>query len=532
MRKIKREYEVIIVGAGPTGLVLANLLEIWGVDFLLIDQKESPTPSSKAFGIHARSLEVFHQIGVVEEFLEKGKTDNTVHIHRKGKPVVDISIQELLPGETLFPYFLILPQNHTETILANHLENRGGAIHWQHQLKSFHEGANGVQAVLEHRGEIIETRAKFLVGCDGANSTIRQGKEIPFPGRTYSPAFFLADVKVKGEVAHGDIYFLAAPQHLSLMFSFPEPDSFRIFNFVNEGVDLQEGEKLTLEMLKQILHKSTDLDINIDKLEWSSVFKIHSRVAENFAKGPILLAGDAAHIHSPVGGQGMNTGIQDAHNLAWKISFLLKGLAKDAILHTYQEERKPIARNLHWSTDLFFLNAIKKNVFGDLVRLYLMPTGFALLTRAAAIRKGIFRRVSQLAIKYRFGSFNRNSSKIGFLSPPLSGDRAPLASVWLQGAQTTTYDLMGYRHFTLFLAVKKAGKPLLDLLELIQRQEFPIKVFLVLKDKNPQFYSRFGIKKEGLVLVRPDGHICFKSPRVKEKEIREYLAGTPLISRI
>ncbi|MEX0721800.1 MAG: FAD-dependent monooxygenase [Balneolaceae bacterium] len=260
-------------------------------------------------------------------------------------------------------------------------------------------------------------------------------------------------------------------------------------------------------------------------MEWSSVFKIHSRYTGNFNKGRIFLAGDAAHVHTPAGGQGMNSGIQDAYNLAWKLSLVLKKSAKPELLNTFHEERFPIAKNLHKTTDRFFQLMIQQNKAADFFRMHIFPNAFKVIFGLKGIRTNLLRRFSQLAIKYRFSSLSQEGLTSGFYKhSPKAGDRAPYCEITLDGEDSNIFQLYKCTHFTLIIAVSETdNENIHQIYEHFQNSHLPVRVFQITDSsaKN-SFFDVYGIKRNAIFIIRPDSHIAFRSSALDIREIEVY----------
>lgn len=519
---------VLITGAGPTGLTMANLLARMDIPFLLIDKKPHPSRESKAFGIHARTLEIFDQLGIAEKAIHQGNIDNTVHVLIKNKEAAKFRLREIIPGESSFPYFLILAQHKTEQLLMDALESQGQKVHWEHELTHFSEkGEEKLAKIKGPSGEEQFVQFQYLLGCDGASSFVREQAGFAFEGKTYSPTFYLADGALDWAHPHGDIYFCMAPGHISGIFSFAEKNKYRIFNFLNTRIDKKNGN-LSREDFQEILDSNPYLDQQLKNPDWFSIFKIHSRITNVFQKGSIFLAGDAAHVHSPAGGQGMNTGIQDAYNLAWKLALVVKDSAAPALLNSYHEERHKIAHNLHKTTDRFFQLMISQNKLGDLFRLHIFPRGFNVVTSIKGLRQQVLRRASQIAIKYRFSSLSLEVSAKGFYrKAPRAGDRAPYTKTWWKGEEADIFQLFKCTHFILLIAVYNPDDHrAVKIADYFRRKvSMPMEVHILAKSTGTSsFYKTYGIKKEAMFLIRPDGHIGFRTSRLAITEIENYLA--------
>jgi len=520
-----RNPDVLIVGAGPTGLTLANLLAMSGVDFMIIDSKEKPSQDSKAFGIHARSLEVFGQLGIADKFIAEGNVDNTFHILSREHEMARFKLSTILPGETPYPYFLILPQDKTENILVDALNKKDQSVQWKHQLVNLTNTDQTFSAeIKEENGNHHHIYPRYIIGCDGADSTVRKKAGISFKGKSFTSAFLLADVELDTLLIHGDVYFAIAPNHLSVIFSYKKNDHYRVFNFINSALDKRKKEKLTTAEIQQILDDNPSFHARVKSKQWSSVYNIHCRVSEKFVKGNVLLAGDAAHVHSPVGGQGMNTGIQDAFNLAWKIKWVIEHPSASKIIQSYHPERYPIARNLHYSTDKFFQLLVQKKYPIDLFRMYILPYAFRLLSHRIFL-KVLFRRVSQIAIKYRNSSLSKNYGYTGlsFFSPK-AGDRAPWVEVTFKKERRSIYEILDYRSFNLLLAggPDEYGAVIKFLQKLVTLRLPMLKVYFFTEKENQLFYNIYGVKGTAMFLIRPDGHIGLRSGEVSINELKNY----------
>ncbi|MEX0721801.1 MAG: FAD-dependent monooxygenase [Balneolaceae bacterium] len=232
-----QKEKVLITGAGPTGLSCANLLAKMDIPFLLIDKNPQPSKESKAFAIHARTLEIFDQLGIADRAVSEGNTDNTLHLINKDKEVGKFRFTEILPGETNYPHVLVLPQDNTEKLMTEALEEKGQKVHWTHKLTNLSQNKDRVTATIKlPSGEETEKEFQYVIGCDGAGSKVRDKAGFSFKGKTFSSTFYLADSEIKWKFSHGDIYFIFSRGYLSGLFSFPEKNKYRLFNFLNSSV--------------------------------------------------------------------------------------------------------------------------------------------------------------------------------------------------------------------------------------------------------------------------------------------------------
>ena len=414
--------DVLIVGAGPTGLALACQLIRYGVDFIIVDKNKTTTPHSKAIGVQARTLEVYDQIGLAEKLIAEGTLAEAARMIVGGKIRGEISFKDVGKGMSPFPFFLIVEQGKHERILCDFIKTNGKDVRWQTEVESFSQDADGVTAQIKNvSGETETIEAKYLVGCDGAKSLTRRSLGLEFSGGTFERLFYVADVQIDWDFRHGAFYVCLAKTNVTAFFPMRGSEkNYRIVGTFPEGHDKDEGEILYEEVERQIV-KDTELNLDITGVNWFSVYKVHSRHVNRFSNGRCFLAGDSAHIHTPAGAQGMNTGIQDAYNLAWKLAFVAQGKALHGILETYNEERLPNAKRLIQTTDRFFLLGASKNWFASFVRTRIAPYLANLFFSFDVVRKRLFPLVSQIGINYRGSSLGETNGNFKVRA----GDRMP-----------------------------------------------------------------------------------------------------------
>jgi 2-polyprenyl-6-methoxyphenol hydroxylase-like FAD-dependent oxidoreductase len=419
------QTDVLIVGAGPTGLALATQMIRLGIDFIIIDRAEGTTPYSKAIGVQARTLEIYEQIGIADSLIEKGWKANRVRLLESGKIRGGLDLTDIGKGLSPYPFVLIVEQGEHERILNDYIKSHGAAVRWRTELKSFSHDDRGAVAKLTNelgREETIE--AKYLVGCDGASSIARHTLGIAFEGSTFERLFYVADVQIDWEFPHDALHVNLGKDNLTAFFPMPGDRRWRIVGTFPEGHTKDEGEILYDEIEQQII-KDTAITLDISHVNWFSVYKVHSRAVSQFSNGRCFLAGDAAHIHTPAGAQGMNTGIQDGYNIAWKLAEVLNNGAADKLLDTYNEERLPNAKRLLQTTDRFFQAAASEDRLISFLRLHVFPhvAGFAF--DLDVVKRAVFPLVSQIGINYR-------ESALSLTDGPFkvrAGDRMPYFEV-------------------------------------------------------------------------------------------------------
>ncbi|MDP9262221.1 MAG: FAD-dependent monooxygenase, partial [Actinomycetota bacterium] len=387
---------VLIAGAGPTGLVLALWLTKLGVRVRIIDKTAEPGTTSRALAVQARTLELYRQVGFADAVIAGGVKIANINLWVKGRRAARVPLTRIGEGVTPYPFALVFPQDAHERLLIERLESLGVRVERRTELLSFAQNDGGVSATLRGPdGKEESCDAAYLAGCDGASSIVRGQLGIGFPGGTYTGLFYVADGEGTGEVANGDLHADLEDADFLLLFPLKGQGRVRLVGTVR---DLPEGEhgKLTFAHVqgKAIAH----LKITIEKVNWFSTYRVHHRVALHFREGRVFLLGDAAHVHSPVGGQGMNTGIGDAVNLAWKLAGVLKKGALLNLLDTYEPERIAFARQLVATTDRGFTLVTRRGPIARFVRTRIVPLVVPLLFRNPITRRLMFRTVSQTQV--------------------------------------------------------------------------------------------------------------------------------------
>jgi 2-polyprenyl-6-methoxyphenol hydroxylase-like FAD-dependent oxidoreductase len=414
---VESKTEVLIAGAGPTGLVLALWLNHFGVKTRIIDKAAEPGTTSRALAVHARILEFYDQIGLAADVVERGLKMSAVNLWAAGAKKGRVVIGDMGVGISPFPYVLIFPQDEHERLLIQHLSERGVKVERPTQLMGFTDKGTHIEARLRHKdGSEEAVEAAFIAGCDGARSAVRETLKLGFPGGTYSHIFYVADVEASGPVMNGELN--VALDDAEFLAIFPLKGNGRA-RFIGTVKREAEGRgDLTFDDVSPRLFSR--LDIKVGKVNWFSTYHVHHRVAGHFRQGRAFLLGDAAHIHSPVGGQGMNTGIGDSVNLAWKLGATLRERAGPGLLDSYEPERIAFARRLVATTDRAFQFVISDGGLARYVRFHLVPIVLPALFNLAAARRLMFKTVSQANVNYRGGALS-----IGSAGRVQGGDRLP-----------------------------------------------------------------------------------------------------------
>src|SRR5215472_7121899 len=344
--------DVLIVGAGPTGLVLALWLTKLGVKVRIIDKTAEPGTTSRALAVQARTLELYSQLGLADVVVNDGHRVPAVNLWVRGEPAARLPFEMIGRRMTPYAFLQIFPQDQHERLLIARLKPLGVAVERRTELVSFTDEGERVTARLRGPGNQEEDwEGSYIAGCDGARSLVRETMGTGFPGGTYRQLFYVADVEAAGAALDGELHIDLDEADFVAVFPLAGQGRARLIGTVR---DERAGRAETLTFADIRDHAISQMKLAINKVNWFSTYHVHHRVTAHFRKGRAFLIGDAAHIHSPAGGQGMNTGIGDAINLAWKLAAVVKGRASDILLDSYEAERIGFARRLVASTDQAF----------------------------------------------------------------------------------------------------------------------------------------------------------------------------------
>ncbi|MGO4704696.1 FAD-dependent monooxygenase [Microvirga sp. 2MCAF38] len=479
--------QVMIVGAGPTGLVLALRLARHGIPLRIIDRHAGPGQASRAMAVHARTLEFYQQLGMADEVVERGIKMDALHLWDEGRHIADVPVGDFGKGLSPYPFVLSYPQDDHEKFLNQKLHDFGVAVEWNTELIGFVDDGAVVRATVRRGGRDEVCEVSYLCGCDGAHSTVRHGLDLEFPGGSYEQTFYVADAHATGEAAGGGLNMCLNAKDFCLALPVRSTGMHRLIGIIPDEV--KDRENITFEDLKPIIERL--FGIKVDQLNWFSLYHVHHRVAGHFARGRAFIAGDAGHIHSPAGGQGMNTGIGDAVNLSWKLAHVLQGRADSSLLDTYEPERIAFARSLVTTTDSAFQAMVNRNVPGRLFRGFLLPDVVPLALRFSAMRRLLFKILSQIRISYRGSAVS-----IGRAGGVDGGDRLPWVEPSGNFAPLTSLDWQIHVYGVASDALKKAA----------EERRIPLHVFAW-----SHAAEKAQLEKDGLYLVRPDGHVGLAS---------------------
>jgi len=523
---IKEQHtKVLIVGAGPSGLMMAAQLLRHGVIPVIIDSKHGPTDQSKALAVQARSLEIYRQMGVMDKVLPGGKQAGGVSYSLNHDKLIDLSFANIGASQTHFPFVFLYQQSKNERMLLDVLTQNCCPVYWDASLLSLTQTSEGVAVTLTNSDD-TETKllCNWVIGADGAHSAVRKQLQIPFKGDVYASEFFLADIEVSPKSLDTDkVSLYLTKNNLAGFFPLPEANRFRVIGNIPATANFT-GEVKLADVLPT-LKDTAAANFEVAKEHWFTTYRLHHRMAENFRKERCFLIGDAAHIHSPVGGQGMNTGLQDAYNLGWKLAGVVNGQLNEAILDSYAAERMPVAKTLLNTTDRLFKMITGKGWLTGFFRKWILPKVINFAWAQAGLRELFFERLAQLNISYRDSKINLNLSTAKNIK---AGDRLPYLKVFDEKKleETDLHQWCLKPGFTLMVFGKLQEIDLFTLAKWIT-QKYPTLNFYYLPPsaKNTAVFSAFEIGEghKKALIVRPDMHIGFINDVVDIDMMDNYL---------
>ena len=501
--------DVLIVGAGPTGLMAANQLTRFGIDFILIDRKSGPTIESRAIAVTARSLEIYQQMGIHNGAINGGKTIQSFNLYSQGKKKVEVKVGEIGKGLSEFSYMLAFEQSKNEELLASQLVKQGKEIHWNCEFGELNEYKDTIWAVLLRNGELHEIKSQYLIACDGANSSVRQQLQFAFKGGTYAHKFFVADTKLEWDLPYNNLIIAPGDKNFCAFLPLYGDLGYRVIGSLPRKYF--NKEEITFKEIESVVIETLGVKAKFQTVNWFSTYKLHHRRADHFREGNVFLAGDSAHIHSPAGGQGMNTGLQDAYNLAWKLAMVIKEYAKPSLLETYNEERLPFAKWLIQFTDRGFNLMTNDLWIIKFFRKYIVFNMVGIVPKIGWIRPVIFKVLSQIWYSYagRSLSSTLSNQKLKFKA----GDRLPFLENYniYPGLTNASFHLIHIHSDALDAAIQKKISSLFP---------FPIKIVECQVNSD---WTKLGVSTELFILLRPDNYIALVLDKLDRIRIQSYL---------
>jgi 2-polyprenyl-6-methoxyphenol hydroxylase-like FAD-dependent oxidoreductase len=508
---------------------MATLLAHNGVRVRIVDKKAELSRETRAVVVHAKILELLDKLGLTDKALAEGEQLSSAQVMSQGKLVGKFSFRSSDNDKrTPYPFALIYGQDQTEHLLLQSLEEVRVDVVWNTEMLSLEQTANGVQVrirTVDGNEETIE--AQWVIGADGSHSVVRHTLSLGFVGEAYPQALFIADVDIewvlKAQQGGMDLaregFFLFVPMH--------GERRYRLFGTLPP--ELAHRHTVTLDDVRHVFDTQSGLHVNILRANWISVYHTYLRMAERFRVGRVFLLGDAAHIHSPAGGQGMNTGIGDAFNLAWKLALVVKGQAQETLLDSYEAERVPFARSILRGSDAGFQLMTATNPVLRWLKLYVIAPLFGRLLPLPPFKRSFFWLLSQLWTSYRNSPAVTNGGHVK--RGPRAGDRAPYGffEAGPDAGKSIFTLLKGQDHRLLLFAGSKPANPLTNfqrleehVRSLLDAYAAPISLHVV-SSGNRKLHKLYGAEEPSLFLVRPDGHIAYRGDAEDLDSFKLYL---------
>jgi 3-(3-hydroxy-phenyl)propionate hydroxylase len=533
--------EVLVIGAGPVGLTVACELRRHGVPVRLIDKREKPLEHPNAAVVHVRTLEILSAMGAVEGFLREGYPLPGMHVHAFGKRLGFVGMGGV---DSPYPLPRTIGQHKTERLLREHLERLGGRVERGVEAVGLEQDPAGVRVRLRHsalkKGEEI-AEARWVVGCEGSGSITREALGIPFSGERYTGKEFLQiDAQVRWSRPHGFGYQFLTQEHIVLFFPYDDKGLYRIICARNDQ-DPENKEPPTLEEMQAIAHQVVGPAVELSDARWFNRFRTGHRLAGRFRDGHAFLAGDAGHVHVPIGGQGMNYGIHDAFNLGWKLAAVIKGEARPDLLDTYAAEREPVDESLIRGTDRGFHLVIQPNAVTEMALRLLGST----VIGSDAFQHRIRDTLAEMNVAYPHSPLSEDA---GGSAGPVAGDRAPDALVVRlpDDRQARLFEVFHGTRWTLLLFAGLA--PTASDIETLERLSASlatgygtrVAIHLILAENPPvpvhdswaahflmdsehEAHARYGVGAAPcLYLVRPDWHVGFRGGLDQSSRLLKY----------
>ncbi|NKE62998.1 NAD(P)-binding protein [Lentzea sp. PSKA42] len=524
------DCDVLVVGAGPSGLMTAALLVRQGVRVCVVDANAGPATESRAFAVQARTIELFRSIGLAEELLRHGVVTTGIRFHIKGKQVGGLDFDRAGAATTPYQFILMAPQSEVEEVLLRDLARHGVTVRRGTRLTELQQTDEAVTAVLRRDDKPRVVTAQYVVGADGAHSTVRQQLGIGFEGDKYAQRYLLADCKVEWPLDHAHFRVFMNGNRIGLFLPLKGAETSRVM-----VTDFGEpGAAFELENLQDELRKAMNLPVILSAPIWTSRYQVHLRGVDDYRRGRGFLVGDAAHIHSPAGGQGMNTGLHDAANLAWKLAAVIRNDADADLLDTYSAERHPAGVRLLKFTDRLYRVAAGLNGWQAWLRDTAGPFLIGRMSKVPLPHRKSFHRLSQLSLGYRPSEINVNELLYS-LKGPLAGHRVPDAKI---NDREQMFDLLqGYQLHVVALSRKHlTADEIAD--HTARLDELGVTTHLVARvEARPdervhradsvQVFEHYGLTEpdsQALYVVRPDGHVAWRMDELDVEACRSFLA--------
>ena len=504
---MSQTIDVLVVGAGPTGMTVAIELARRNIRVRIVERRTEPSTRSKALVVHARTLEFMDILGVADEMVRRGYTSPGIDFSANAKTPLRANMYGL---DTRFPYILILPQADTEAIMERRLNELGVEIERGRTLTNFTETEDGVRGTVEcAEGGTVEIETHYLVGADGAHSTVRKTLNLPFEGSSYDWTAFLGDVHLDGHAAEGGTEQHSNDRGLAFIVPFKD-GSHRIVTIDSKYQSDRKTRELKLEELQESISAILEKPVQLSEPKWLTRWGSSLRLASCYHVGRVFLGGDATHTHSPAGGQGMNTGIQDAFNLGWKLAFFVKGVAPQALLETYNQERHTVGKRVLWTSDILLRSLLLRQPLWR----YLRKALFRIFIPLPPIQRNLALNLSGLGIRYESGNGE------------MTGARIPdMELMSAENERVRLYELLSFPGYTLLLFIdpNQAQEAREAIAQIVEQADEMLKPHVILNNGLPEFHdfnantlvdyrgdfeTKLGSQTGRVILVRPDAYVA------------------------
>lgn len=514
--------DVLITGAGPTGLTTAIELTRRNVSVRIIERRSQPSTRSKALVVHARTLEFMDILGVADEMVKRGYTSPGIDFSANASDPLRANMYGL---DTRFPFILILPQAETEAILEHRLNELGVEVERSSELTQFAKTPDGVRSTIEAEDGLFEIESQYLVGADGANSRVRQILNLAVQGSAYDWTAFLGDVHLHGHHAEGGTEQHSNDRGLAFIVPFDD-GSHRIVTIDRKYQDGPKKRDLSIEELQESISAILEKPVKLSDPVWLTRWGASLKLASQYRSGRVFLGGDAVHTHSPAGGQGLNTGVQDAFNLGWKLGLVIKGQAPASLLDTYNTERHPIGKKVLQTSDFLLRSLLLRQPVLRSLRELL----FRLLIPLPPVQKKLANNLSGLGIGYDTSSGE------------MAGSRMPdMELMTAQHEVVRLYrDLLAFPGYTLLLFIDpdQAQNMRSTIEQIIEHESDGLRIHIVLNNGLPElhnfgvstlvdyrgdFETRLGAETGRTLLIRPDGYVAFDLPELNTEQMTDVL---------
>jgi 2-polyprenyl-6-methoxyphenol hydroxylase-like FAD-dependent oxidoreductase len=525
----KKSVDVLVIGAGPVGLFCANELARHGLSCRIFDKKTGLSDKSKALGLHIRTLDVMEDCGFIDDILAQGLEVDGILFKSNGRELTRASFVDVEANR----HFLIdLPQDKTERILFNGLYSHELDVEWQTELTALTQNPAGVCATFTgEQGEVETVSAPWLIACDGAGSTVRHLLQVEFVGSEYQQNWWLADLLMDWDMPANDmVIYLHQEGPLAC---FPMGDQrYRLVMTAPKG---NEAEPHLDDIIAGFKRRSSDVAALHDPV-WITKFRLHHRQIQHYRKEHVFFAGDAAHIHSPMGGQGLNTGIQDAYNLAWKLALVQKKLAQESLLDSYHAERYPVGLDVLKKTDKMTKMILMTNPVMVTLRNLLIST----LMSFRSVKNKLATDMAELAISYANSPIvanlgSSNHFKAGYFLcdfnlTDVGSKRSILLHNIIQGTAHHLFlfvgldssDMTNLVEIATYINDKFPGVIIPHIIVCAESSDVPGTYWL---DTQQEVHRRYAIKQSSALLIRPDKYIALTQSPVEKEALMQYLSS-------